>query len=300
MAIKAILLGVRGCWRALAGMGTLLGIVYLRKDITELPEAWPDAFKWLAYMSTESLLMGYAIIATAWIAWIDIRRLGVDWESIIPFAKHFNLSKSPLFIDFIDIKSKDANQGDNYRVVTLIPKQPRQNNNEFMIVRRVCFLVHNTSNKTIFDVNCVVRVIRFASMAERVGHSAMFKRKNRPPIVLFVGHMKLPINNEEEFVASIAPEASVSFILLDDMVESAVPEVGSFSPMDEREIAGFRNRFKHTFAIGGTLSRNDFLRNNDIEINVQISGRDVKPVLYKFYLNLQNRFDVRGRIARKI
>lgn len=72
MAVRAFGI-IRKVWTSLAAVATLVGILYLPADISDLPEALQFPASWWPLMSREELLGGYAIILTAWIVWSDIR-----------------------------------------------------------------------------------------------------------------------------------------------------------------------------------------------------------------------------------
>lgn len=214
-------------------------------------------------------------------------------------AKWCGFRKPSLSVEFADIVSKDGVYGDHYQTITLIPTERSADHNKLLVLRRVCFLIENKSDKTIFDVTATVRTVGFGTKPIKQKRVPMFRKKTRPSIILAPVYWSLNVKNSKEISVALSPGASVPFLLFDEIEEAKVPAFGSIQSAPVADIDKLRKRFEQHFAIGGLLAEHDHLRNNDMEIVVFIHGRDVNQLVARFYVNLRTKFRVEHVVSDK-
>jgi hypothetical protein len=227
---------------------------------------------------------------TAVIALLCASSAGFAWTIVGPWIaeKLRHRRRPPLEIGFTEPgKGKAFENRGNFANVYMADSNEK-GMVDAILLRRLCFLVRNNTNKTIDQVSVSVR--RFMAPETRPGMT--FRPVNWP----------LQIYGTDTVLASIPPRADVPFTLLEvaEKLGASGPGMATALMTDRQAVEILRTRLRPDAFIGGINQDFKIVCMDGLEVGVAVHGRDAPPTYGWFRMDLMDGFKVTFRKAASV
>jgi hypothetical protein len=220
------------------------------------------------------------------------RRFGVEGSSALPLS-----------IEFRAISAALDGQGSHYNVTSVLPDAQGKQIDAITIVREIRVGIVNNSSKTIDDVSLHVRTLGQGAPRRQQNHRSIWRRPKVETIRYISTVLDIPLPRARDGLTSISlgPKRTewISLISLAERGDAPMP--GQFAVKDSDFIDMLGRIADDNFAaLGWLVPGYKILKNSNIELQVELTGRDVPPVYGRFYLNLRNAFSCEFEEAESI
>jgi hypothetical protein len=204
--------------------------------------------------------------------------------------------RGPLAVEFSELHGLPTFPSRQYQSVSFHRVGPTGGiHQECVVIRRVCFLVRNESDKSVYGVSAAVRSFSAGEWKnDRPLRQPTKKKRPKRRTRSAPVDWPLPAVNSTELLYNLNPKSDVPFMLFEKIEFHDFFQAGEIKAADDATFANLKARCHEAF-FGGLDVGHPILTSNGLTVGVAVHARDVEPTYLQFHVDLLDPLGVRFR-----